>query len=73
VVVAVLIGGIEGLGLIGDQLGLDGWFWTGIGTLNDHFNGIGFAIVGIFIVAWVASLILYRYARLDDLEIAPQG
>jgi high-affinity nickel-transport protein len=73
VVVAVLIGGIEGLGLIGDQLGLDGWFWTGIGTLNDHFNGIGFAIVGIFIVAWVASLILYRYARLDDLEITPQG
>jgi high-affinity nickel-transport protein len=73
VVVAVLIGGIEGLGLIGDQLGLDGWFWTGIGTLNDHFNGIGFAIVGIFIVAWVASLILYRYTRLDDLEITPQG
>jgi high-affinity nickel-transport protein len=71
VVVAVLIGGIEGLGLLGDQLGLTGWFWDGIGTLNDNFNGLGFAIIGVFIFAWVVSLIIYRYARLDDLDIAP--
>ena len=69
VVVAVLIGGIEGLGLLGDQLGLTGWFWDGIGALNDNFNGLGFAIIGVFIFAWVASLIIYRYARLDDLEV----
>jgi high-affinity nickel-transport protein len=71
VVVAVLIGGIEGLGLIGDQFGLTGWFWDGIGTLNNNFNGLGFAIIGVFIVAWVASLIIYRYARLDDLDLNP--
>ncbi|WP_428486403.1 HoxN/HupN/NixA family nickel/cobalt transporter [Rhodopila sp.] len=69
VVVAVLIGGIEGLGLIGDRLGLNGWFWDGIGLLNDNFNGLGFAIIGVFILAWVVSLIIYRYARLDELEI----
>jgi nickel/cobalt transporter (NiCoT) family protein len=69
VVVAALIGGIEGLGLIGDQLGLDGWFWHGIGALNANFNGLGFAIIGVFILAWTASLIIYRYAGLDDLEI----
>src|SRR6201996_4567292 len=72
VVVAVLIGVIEGLGLIGDQLGLKGWFWDGIGSLNDNFNGIGFAIVGVFILAWVASLLIYRYARLDELEVTPK-
>jgi high-affinity nickel-transport protein len=71
VVVAVLIGGIEGLGLLGDKLRLTGWFWDGIGTLNDNFNGLGFAIIGIFIFAWVVSLIIYRYARLDDLDVAP--
>jgi len=70
VVVAVLIGGIEGLGLIGDRLRLDGWFWDGIGALNDNYSGLGFAITGIFILAWVAALIIYRYARLDDLESA---
>lgn len=70
VVVAILIGGIEGLGLIGYQLGLEGWFWDGIGTLNDNFNSLGFAIIGVFMFAWLASVIFYRYARLDDLEVA---
>jgi nickel/cobalt transporter (NiCoT) family protein len=69
VVVAVVIGGIEGLGLIGDQLGLGGWFWDAVGKLNDNFNGLGFAIIGIFIFAWIASLIVYRYARLDELDV----
>jgi high-affinity nickel-transport protein len=71
VAVAVVVGGIEGLGLLGDQLGLQGAFWDGIGVLNDNFNGIGFVIVGVFIVAWIASVIFYRYARLGELEAAP--
>jgi high-affinity nickel-transport protein len=73
VVVAVLIGGIEGLGLIGGQLGLTGWFWDVIGMLNDNFNGLGFVIVGVFIAAWIASLLIYRYAKLDDLSPDPAG
>jgi nickel/cobalt transporter (NiCoT) family protein len=70
VVVAVLIGGIEGLGLIGDQFGLTGWLWGGIGTLNDNFNGLGFAIIGVFIVAWITSVLAYRYTGLDNLEVS---
>ena len=69
VVVAVLIGGIEGLGLIGGQLGLSGGFWSGIGRLNDNFTGLGLAIVGVFILAWIGSAIGYRYARLDGVEV----
>jgi nickel/cobalt transporter (NiCoT) family protein len=69
VVVAMLVGGIEGLRLIGDQLGLDGWFWDSVGALNDNFNGLGFAIIGVFILAWAVSLIIYRYAGLDELEV----
>jgi nickel/cobalt transporter (NiCoT) family protein len=71
VIVAVLIGGIEALRLIGDQLGLSGWFWDGIGMLNDNFNSLGFIIIGVFIVAWIGSVLYYRYAGLDELEIAP--
>jgi high-affinity nickel-transport protein len=69
VIVAVLIGGIEALGLMGDQFGLSGWFWNGIGALNDNFNGLGFVIIGVFIVAWVGSIVIYRYKRLDDVEV----
>ena len=69
VVVAVLIGGIEGLGLIGDQLGLSGWFWDGVGALNDNFGGLGFLIIGVFIFACAASLVIYRYSGLDEVEV----
>ena len=68
VVVAVLIGGIEGLALIGDQFRLDGRFWAWIGTLNGNFNGLGFAIIGVLVVAWVGSALVYRYAGLDEVE-----
>jgi len=69
VVVALLIGGIEALGLIGDQLALSGWFWDGIGSLNDNFNNFGFLIIGVFIAAWVGSIIIYRYKGLDEVEV----
>lgn len=69
VVVAVLIGGIEALGLLGDKLGLSGWFWDGVAALNANFNGLGFAIIVIFIAAWIGSVIVYRYKGLDRIEI----
>jgi high-affinity nickel-transport protein len=69
VVVAVLIGGIEALGLLGDQLDLQGPFWDGIGALNDNFGTLGFVIIGLFIAAWFASVIFYRYKGLDRIEV----
>jgi high-affinity nickel-transport protein len=70
VVVAVLIGGIEVLGLLADQLKLKGGFWDVIGSLNDHFNDLGFAIIGIFILAWVVSYAVYKAKRLDELDVS---
>jgi high-affinity nickel-transport protein len=67
VALAVLIGGIEALGLLGDQLGLRGRFWDGIGALNANFNFLGFAVIGLFIAAWIGSIIVYRYRRLDEI------
>ncbi len=71
VMVAVLIGGIEALGLLGDQLALKGGFWSAIGSLNDNFNALGFAIIGLFIVTWIGSVIIYRYQGLDEIEVTP--
>ncbi|MGJ8525980.1 High-affinity nickel transport protein [Halomonadaceae bacterium LMG 33818] len=69
IIVAVFIGGIEALGLIGNQLNLEGWFWEGLNFLNDNFNDIGFSIIGLFIIAWVASFVIYKIKRLDDVEV----
>src|SRR5271168_880410 len=69
VVVAVLIGGIETLGLMGDQFALRGAFWEGVGALNDNFTALGVAIIGLFIAAWVGSVIVYRYTNLDEIQV----
>jgi len=69
VVVAVLVGGIEALGLLGDQLEFKGAFWDGIGALNENMNTLGFAIIGLFIAAWIGSVVFYRYKGLDELEV----
>jgi high-affinity nickel-transport protein len=68
VLVAVLIGGIETLGLIGDQFGLSGPFWEAIGKLNDNFNLLGFVIVGLFLLVWAGAALVYRYAGIAALE-----
>src|SRR5262249_31398160 len=70
VVVAVLIGGLEALNLIGDRLGPSeaGGFWNTIGELNDDFGMLGFLIVGIFMLAWFISYVIYRVNRYDEIE-----
>ncbi len=73
IIVAVLIGGIEALGLIADQLGLTGGFWGVIGALNDNFNNLGFVIIGIFLLAWIGSYLIYKIKRLDDVDVMPTG
>jgi high-affinity nickel-transport protein len=67
VVVAVFIGGIEALELIGDKLGLSGRFWTVIGSLNDDLTNFGFAVVGVFAASWLVSTIVYRAKGYDNL------
>jgi high-affinity nickel-transport protein len=70
VVVAVIVGGLEMLNLVGDQLGLgdSGGFWGAVGSLNANFGVLGYLIVGIFIVAWLVSYVVYRFNRYDEIE-----
>jgi high-affinity nickel-transport protein len=69
VLVAVLVGGIEALGLIQDRLELTGRFWSLIARLNGNFNSLGFIIVALFVVAWAASVLIYRYKGYEQLEV----
>ncbi|HEY1998954.1 HoxN/HupN/NixA family nickel/cobalt transporter [Paraburkholderia sp.] len=64
-VVALLIGGIEALGLLGDQLSLAGPFWQLIGRLNDNFGLLGYGIVAVFAIGWLASALLYKMKGYD--------
>jgi high-affinity nickel-transport protein len=69
IIVALVIGSIEALGLIGDRFKLEGGVWDVIGSLNDNFNTLGFVIIGIFILSWIVSVVVYRLNRYDDIEV----
>lgn len=68
VIVALLVGGIEAIALLKDQLNLTGGFWDFIGTLNDNFGALGFVIIGVFALSWIGSVIIYRVKRFDLFE-----
>jgi high-affinity nickel-transport protein len=70
VVVAVMVGGVEALGLLADRLGLQGGFWSAVSVLNDNFGALGYLIIGIFALSWIVSVLLYRFNGYDRLEVA---
>jgi nickel/cobalt transporter (NiCoT) family protein len=65
VLVALVVGGIETLGLIADQFDLHGAFWDAIAGLNNNFGALGYGIVGLFVVSWGVSYLIYRLKGYD--------
>jgi nickel/cobalt transporter (NiCoT) family protein len=72
VIVALVVGGIESLGLLGAQFHFKGRFWDGIDTLNNNFGTLGYFIVGLFILSWIVSIAVYKWRRFDEIEKVPQ-
>jgi nickel/cobalt transporter (NiCoT) family protein len=68
VIVAFFIGGVEALGLVADRLGLEGRFW---GNLDETLGLFGFIVIGVFIVSWIVSAMVYRWKRYDELASQP--
>ncbi len=68
VVVAVLVGGVEALGLIGGQFDFHGAFWDAVGSLNDNFGMLGYLIIAVFVLSWAVSVVIYRARGYDRIE-----
>ncbi|MGJ0621483.1 MAG: HoxN/HupN/NixA family nickel/cobalt transporter [Methylocystis sp.] len=60
VVLALFIGGVEALGLLGEGFGFEGGFWGVVQRLNDNLADFGIAIVAILIASWIISAFVYR-------------
>ncbi|WP_292532335.1 HoxN/HupN/NixA family nickel/cobalt transporter [Methylocystis sp.] len=82
VIVAIFIGGVEALGLIGDKLGFEGGIWGVVQSLNGNLANFGIAIAAILIASWIISSLVYRtkgptaaYPRRshDELAVAARG
>jgi high-affinity nickel-transport protein len=70
VLIALVVGTVEFLNIIAGQFKLTGRFWGWVSNLD--FETIGYLIIGIFVVSWLGSTILYKVKRYDDIEV-PTG
>jgi high-affinity nickel-transport protein len=64
VIVAFVIGTVELLGLLSQQLNINGRFW--LAMQNADLNTLGFVIVGLFVATWVIALLIWRFGRIEE-------
>lgn len=70
VLAALLIGGVEALGLVVEKLSLHGGIWDYVLMLNEDFGALGYAIVALFAICWAVSIAIYRIKGYHRLEAA---
>jgi high-affinity nickel-transport protein len=73
VLVAVFVGTIEALSIIGPQLGLRGGLWDAVARVSDNFGLLGGAIIGLFVLSWFVSTAIYKLRRYDELDLPGDG
>jgi nickel/cobalt transporter (NiCoT) family protein len=64
VFVAVFVGAVELLGLLGQESNLTGSGWSWLANFN--INTAGFVIVGVFVVTWVVALGIWHFGKLEQ-------
>jgi high-affinity nickel-transport protein len=64
VLVALVIGTVELLGLFGQELGAQGSFWRWVAGVN--INQLGFIIVGLFLATWAIALAIWHLAHIEE-------
>ncbi|RKP48451.1 HoxN/HupN/NixA family nickel/cobalt transporter [Trinickia fusca] len=69
VLVAFVIGGVEALALAADKLSLKGPFWDAMGAIADHFGLLGYFVIGLFLLSWIVSALIYRIKRYDEIDV----
>ena len=64
VFVAFFVGTVEILGLIGQETGASGGFWSFVAAFD--LNKAGFVIVGVFVLTWIVALVIWRFGRIEQ-------
>jgi high-affinity nickel-transport protein len=72
VLVALLVGSVEALGLIANRLALKGAFWEVVEALNSQFGMLGYLIIALFAASWILSVLIYRLKGYDQLDAAAE-
>lgn len=68
VLVALVIGGLEALGLVQREFHLTGGVWKAVSAVTRHFGSLGYVIFGLFVASWTISVAFYRLRRYDEVK-----
>ncbi len=66
VVIALFIGGIEGIQVLSIEFKLNGRFFEIVKNID--FANLGYIIIGTFIASWLFSLMYYKYKKYDYID-----
>jgi high-affinity nickel-transport protein len=69
IAVAIIIGTVELLGLVHDRLGLHHGILSAVSSVN--LNTVGYLVVGVMFLTCAASLLVWRYARIEQRWSGP--
>ena len=64
VFVALFVGTVEILGLIGSEYNLGGGFWAFMADFD--INKAGFVIVGMFVATWAIALAIWHFGKIEQ-------
>ena len=64
VTVALAVGSVELLQVFADRFGLDTGVWAWLNALD--FQKLGYALVGLFLLTWAASVVIWKARRIDE-------
>jgi high-affinity nickel-transport protein len=63
VLIALFVGSIEALSLIGDKLNLADGVWRVFTAASENLGALGYAVIALFVVIWTASWAIGRLQR----------
>jgi high-affinity nickel-transport protein len=72
VVVALVVGSIEALGLVAGRFHMQGGAWNLVAKLNENFGLLGYGIVLLFVLSWALSIAIYKWRHFDELEFGAE-
>ncbi len=67
VLVALVVGTIEVFSIIAMEFNLNGGIWNYLNNLD--FGVLGGVIIGLFILSWLISTIVYKIKKYDNIEV----
>lgn len=64
VAVALIIGGVELIGILAHKIGIENGPLAAVAVVELEY--VGYGIVGLFVVTWVASVAIWKLGRIDE-------